>query len=92
MLIKVKPSAPRDEKGMSQARYVMRAGMARVAERMKAGDPYQTSVYGQQLPHAKEMAERHSSKTLDAWKRGEKKAVIGNAGARRTPWPWEKNV
>ena len=52
MLIKVKPSAPRDEKGMSQAMYVMRAGMARVAERMKAGEPYQTSVYVKQLPHA----------------------------------------
>lgn len=89
MLIKVKPSAPREERGMGQAKYVMRQGMARVAERMKAGDPYQTSVYGQQLPHAKEMAERHGFKQIEAWGRGATKVVIGSAGARRTPWPWE---
>ena len=80
MLIKVKrglSDSTRDHiRKDDEARYVQRRGIAHVAERMKSGDPYQVSAYGQQLPHAKEMAERHSSKQLDAWKRGVRKVVV----------------
>lgn len=92
MLIKVKPSRQKPEKFDSESHYVMRRGMARVAERMKSGDPYQTTCYGQPLPHAKEMAERHSTNQIAAWGRGARRVVVeaGTTGPRRTPWPWEK--
>ena len=76
MLIKVKRSPDKESRGMDEARYVMRRGMARVADRMRSGDRYQTGVYGEPLRHAKEMSERHSSKQLSAWARGAKRPGI----------------
>ena len=99
MLIKVKPprhspSELAEIKELSTARWIQRRGMASVAEKMKVGDPYQTTCYGQPLPHAKEMSDRHSMTQIAGWKRGMSRVMVGEqTGAKRVPWPWEeKNV
>lgn len=50
------------------ARYKLRAGMAKAALKMKR-ERMINDAYGRPLSLAKEMAERHSTKTLETWAR-----------------------
>ena len=58
-----------------QARRHLRAGIARVALRHKRSRSVVDS-YGKPLSRAVEMAERHSTKTLERWTRKDQRRVM----------------
>ena len=59
------------------ARYGLRKGMARVALQHKTGVRPATDVRGKPM-RAMEMAERHSTSTLQRWANGYSQTVIGS--------------
>ena len=58
-----------------EARYRLRAGMAKVAHAHKRGHRQAVDAYGHPMK-AQEMAERHSERTLERWARERSPKVI----------------